>query len=209
MTIVGRRSAGPYIAGFCQDRLSVWYGVFSLQYVLRATAQKYRDAHAALIALSKHLDKVGWQNSLRPLQDDDIKPATFNRLETTSTTEGRKRLTWIWITTSESEDNDEREQDALRVEWCKARARTMRWTEEVELLFEEKRRILQFFEWQTQWWMARADADWIQDPIIKAGSIAYAHRQASLRRKLAHHFENMWKDTQQFLDMANGNTTLA
>ncbi|KAG2742314.1 hypothetical protein P692DRAFT_20811856 [Suillus brevipes Sb2] len=35
-----------------------------------------------------------------------------------------------------------------RIEWCKARARAMRWAEEVELLKEEMRRILQFFEWR-------------------------------------------------------------
>ncbi|KAH7905178.1 hypothetical protein BJ138DRAFT_1231765, partial [Hygrophoropsis aurantiaca] len=156
-----------------------------IEHRLRASARKYRDARTALLALSSHLGKVGWQDNLRPLQDDDIKPATYNRLETTTTTEGRRRLTWIWLIAGESEDGNKKEQDAVRVEWCKARSRAMRWSEEVELLFEEKRRTLKFLDWQAKWWTAHANVDWIEDPLLKEGALAYAHRQASLRRKLA------------------------
>ena len=35
----------------------------------------------------------------------------------------------------------------LRVEWCKSQERAARYEEEVELVVEEMRRTLTFFEW--------------------------------------------------------------
>lgn len=40
---------------------------------------------------------------------------------------------------------------AVRVEWAKAKARRDRWTEEVELLREKMRRVLQSLEWRERW----------------------------------------------------------
>jgi hypothetical protein len=45
---------------------------------------------------------------------------------------------------------------ALRIEWCKARARAQRWSEEVRLLLEEMRRILEFLNWRATFWETRA-----------------------------------------------------
>ena len=36
---------------------------------------------------------------------------------------------------------------ALQVEWCKAQERATRYEEEIELVVEEMRRTLVFFEW--------------------------------------------------------------
>ncbi|KAG2750254.1 hypothetical protein P692DRAFT_20421062 [Suillus brevipes Sb2] len=52
------------------------------------------------------------------------------------------------------DDQDETIQDSLRIEWC--RAQSMRWAEEVELLHEEMRRVLQFLRWHAAWWHAVA-----------------------------------------------------
>ncbi|KAF8806032.1 hypothetical protein BYT27DRAFT_7102856, partial [Phlegmacium glaucopus] len=46
---------------------------------------------------------------------------------------------------------------ALRIEWCRARARAHRWQEECLLLHEEMRRILAFFAWQHQCWRVIAN----------------------------------------------------
>ena len=48
---------------------------------------------------------------------------------------------------------------ALRVEWCKAQARTHRWQEECLLLDEEMRRVTRFFTWQIKMWKERATAN--------------------------------------------------
>jgi hypothetical protein len=50
----------------------------------------------------------------------------------------------------------------VRVEWCKARARAMHWSEEVELLQEEMRRVLQFFGWQATWWDSQREHRFIE-----------------------------------------------
>ncbi|KAH7918389.1 hypothetical protein BV22DRAFT_1024674 [Leucogyrophana mollusca] len=165
-----------------------------------ACKARYRAAHAALHSLSPILNMVGWQNTFRALTDDDVKPMV-DLLE--AGTEGRRQLTWIWTMRGAADNSDEGLQDALRIEWCKARARAARWSEEVELLFEEKRRILQFFNWQAEQWVDRAQKVFPGDAIMKEGLIAYALRQAALRRSLAAHFTHLWRDTQRLLDIAN------
>ncbi|KAG0695574.1 hypothetical protein DFH29DRAFT_264856 [Suillus ampliporus] len=68
----------------------------------------------------------------------------------------------------------------MRIEWCKARARVMCWAEEVELLKEEMRRVLQFFEWDAQCWDEWGLGNTLQDTDEREGRTAYAKRQAVL-----------------------------
>ncbi|KAG1795019.1 uncharacterized protein HD556DRAFT_1442348 [Suillus plorans] len=79
-----------------------------------AAANKYCAAHAALSSLAPVLNKKG-------------------------ESEGRRQLLWIWMVEGVGDDEDEVVQDCLRIEWCKAHARMMRWKEEIELLREEMR----------------------------------------------------------------------
>lgn len=81
----------------------------------------------------------------------------------------------------------------LRVEWCKARARSMRWAEEVELLHEEMRRVLQFLRWHAVWWHEKGCEPTPDATAENEGLLAYACRQAQLRHDLADSFEKMWK----------------
>ncbi len=76
------------------------------------------------------------------------------------TGETRKEFSWIWLTAplSQDADVDEKEDDILRAEWARSRARVRRATEEVTLLREEMRRVLQFLQWKAKWWDARVDA---------------------------------------------------
>ncbi|KAH7917830.1 hypothetical protein BV22DRAFT_1108497 [Leucogyrophana mollusca] len=175
---------------------------------LRGQGANTRARNFALLALGTLgplLGKVGWKNALRPLENDDIRPMTQDVDAPTS--EGRRRLSWIWLTIGYSEGLDEEAdeglQDAIRLEWCKARARAMRWTEEVELLFEEKRRVLQFMDWQSRWWLERAGSVVVEESTLAEGLQAYAQRQAALRRSLGDYFAHVWRDTQSLLDIAN------
>lgn len=81
---------------------------------------------------------------------------------------------------------------ALRVEWCKARARAHRWEEEVQLLHEEMRRIIAFLEWHADWWDAEGSRRHFSSPQAAEGAFAYAHRQARLRCNMASHFKSVW-----------------
>lgn len=73
----------------------------------------------------------------------------------------------------------------MRIEWCKARARLERWEEDVELLTEEMRRVLAFFEWDAARWDERGKDFESSDDVVLEGHRAYAQRQATLRRSLA------------------------
>lgn len=104
---------------------------------------------------------------------------------------------------------------ALRIEWCKARARAHRWQEECLLLAEEMQRVIAFFTWQAKWWSSyTAERNllpphpaWppnvsIMSPIERVafedqsrkieGKIAYAHRQAHIRESMRQFCEEKW-----------------
>ncbi|KAF8137103.1 hypothetical protein EV363DRAFT_1156356 [Boletus edulis] len=172
-----------------------------------ASAAKYRAAYGALSALSPLLGKVGWATTFRPLEKEDIRSMTHGTED--RPTEGRRRLSWIWLTCGYTDGTqaDEGLQDAIRLEWCKARARANRWAEEVELLVEEQRRTLQFLRWQSDWWLERQALIMTDDPALQEGLKAYALRQAALRQDLANHFEHIWRNTQSYIEAGGGIST--
>ncbi|KAH0826244.1 hypothetical protein J3R83DRAFT_5708 [Lanmaoa asiatica] len=168
-------------------------------------AAKYRAAYGALLALSPLLGKVGWKSTFRPLEKEDIRCMTDGTDDRAS--EGRRRLSWIWIACGSDNGEggeDQSLQDAIRIEWCKARARAHRWAEEVELLVEEQRRILQFLHWQSTWWLDRRALIKTDDSALNEGMRAYALRQAALRQDLAKHFEHIWRNTQRYIEIGGG-----
>ncbi|KAG2129417.1 uncharacterized protein EDB93DRAFT_1095474, partial [Suillus bovinus] len=73
--------------------------------------------------------------------------------------------------------------------------RAMRWGEEVELLQEEMRRILAFLRWEAGCWERRREDAVPANAEHEDGCVAYAKRQADLRRNLASSFEARWAET--------------
>ncbi|KAG1769718.1 hypothetical protein EV702DRAFT_1181707 [Suillus placidus] len=157
-----------------------------------AAMDKYKRAHRALGSLSSRVDKMGWEDTLRPLKHEDVRSMgdfAGGRSQGTGT------ISWIWLvshggTTGHSEN--ERVQDRVRMEWCKARARAARWSEEVELLAEEMRRVLAFLEWQGNWWHERAVLRPLEKITEQEGLRAYAYRQAALRFAMRNSFQARW-----------------
>ncbi|KAF7330698.1 hypothetical protein MSAN_02447900 [Mycena sanguinolenta] len=99
--------------------------------------------------------------------------------------ENKRQVSWIWTTTG-STGSDAELEDALRIEWTKARARCKWWAEEVALLEEEYRRVLKSFEHEVRRWDVRArDAASAADAKLGQGKATYAQKQADLYRKLA------------------------
>lgn len=90
---------------------------------------------------------------------------------------------------------------ALRIEWCKARARAHRWSEECTLLEEEMRRVIQFNSHMAATWRARAKVDGFKDMRSAAveGRIAYASRQAAIRDDLVRFCQRTWQDVPRWL----------
>ncbi|KIK34338.1 hypothetical protein CY34DRAFT_98209 [Suillus luteus UH-Slu-Lm8-n1] len=166
---------------------------------IEAASSRYQDARKALVVLAPLVKETGWQSSLRPLNREDIRGMSDLLW---GQTEGRRKLSWIWNMRGAHGDelgNDGSMED-MKIEWCKARARAMRWKEEVELLREEMRRILQFFDWQATSWDERANQSWSEGPAEREGKIAYAQRQAALRRALSVACRSSWEDTCAFID---------
>ena len=96
------------------------------------------------------------------------------------------------VETATQEEVDE----VVRVEWTTSFARLERWSEEVELLQEEMRRVAAFLEWKSVAWLAKVDVrgeDVTFD--IRSGLNAYAQKQAAVYRGLATSFATLWYPT--------------
>ncbi|KAM6504122.1 hypothetical protein JOM56_001065 [Amanita muscaria] len=158
------------------------------------SVKRYRDTQVLLQRLAQKVLMVGWEEQLRPLHDEDIRPLDEGD---SHSTEGRRTLSWIWRIQG-TIIKEEATQEALRVEWCKARARAHRWQEECLLLEEEMTRVLRYFSWRADWWKAIADRmissgfNTSDDDATAEGRCAYALRQSSLQVALKKNCEKTW-----------------
>lgn len=76
----------------------------------------------------------------------------------------------------------------------------MRFTEEVQLIQEEMNRVLQYFTWQVNFWVAKAIPRSIETTEDhQEGLSAYALRQAEIRRRLHDHFSDLWQGIPDFV----------
>jgi hypothetical protein len=62
----------------------------------------------------------------------------------------------------------------------------------VELLREEMRRIIAFLDWHAGWWDMQGPRRAFNSLQAREGALAYAQRQANLRRTMAVHFKSVW-----------------
>ncbi|KAG2089640.1 hypothetical protein BD769DRAFT_1632141 [Suillus cothurnatus] len=156
-----------------------------------AAADKYR---AALSDLAHVLPKDGWDHRYKVLdKKTDVHGMSVPKQ---GESEGRRQLSWIWLVEGVGDDEDEMVQDSklecLRIEWCKARARSMRWAEEVELLQEEMCWVSCFLKWHATWWKKKIIECTLAIAVLNEGLSAYACCQAQLREDLTDCFEKKW-----------------
>ncbi|KAG1817161.1 uncharacterized protein BJ212DRAFT_1576808 [Suillus subaureus] len=155
-----------------------------------AAAEKYHAAHMALSSLAHVLRKVGWDHKYQVLdRKNDIRGMSVPKR---GESEGRRQLSWIWLVEGVRDDEDEVIQYSLRVEWCKACARSMRWAEEVGLLQEEMHRVSCFLRWHASWWSTKIVERMLGTAADNEGLGAYACRQAQFRDDLTDCFEKKW-----------------
>ncbi|KAG1878448.1 hypothetical protein C8R48DRAFT_745161 [Suillus tomentosus] len=165
--------------------------IHSAESQIDAISVKYTAARDALVMLASKLGKNDdWRRILKPL--DRIKDAVPLKHDEGKTV-GQQNVSWIWKTAGVSNNLEEGLQDSLHVEWCKARARAHWWEEEVLLLHEEMRRVLAFFEWQAGWWDKQGARRQFVSHEFTEGALAYAHHQATLRRRMSTHFRSLWE----------------
>ena len=108
------------------------------------------------------------------------------------TGETRRTLSWIW-TTQRAASSDDEQDDILRAEWSKSRARATRTWEEVLRLKEEMRQVLESLEWKSRWWKGLSESRDDVGKDVREGLRAYATRQSSMQLALADKFRELWK----------------
>ena len=164
------------------------------QRVTRA-ANTYRACWSAIQRLAPDEEFGPWKNTLRELRREDVRGPGREKDETS---QSRHVPSWIWQTLLPGPvpGNDQDLYSALRVEWCKAQERATRYEEEVQLVAEEMRRTLVFFEWLACQWEDRATTPSMSGPGVEgavvAGTSAYAHKQAVVYSKMVDVFVNDW-----------------
>lgn len=80
----------------------------------------------------------------------------------------------------------------------------MRWSEEVLLLREEMRQVLAFFEWHAGWWEERKNMHVGLSGDVQEGMIAYACKQAHIRRSMKSSFNYMWQSSEELISLGIG-----
>ncbi|KAJ7075232.1 hypothetical protein C8R43DRAFT_841893, partial [Mycena crocata] len=159
---------------------------------------KYKDARTALTAL-KGVDFAPQFKELRP-SDVNVNP------EEESDSKARKKLarlgssrkarnepsakpkvfSWIWTVGGGLGGR------AVRVEWCKAKARKDRWVEEVNTLREEMKQVLRILCKIREVWTKRARGRTDVSPELASGLKAYAMRRVDVHRRVADAFHVGW-----------------
>ena len=80
----------------------------------------------------------------------------------------------------------------LGIEWAKAKARADRWEEDVVLLDEEMRRVLEFCKWKATWWMEQVSLlETLPRPLME-GLRAYAAQQADMEQRIHAAWATKW-----------------
>lgn len=80
----------------------------------------------------------------------------------------------------------------------------MRWSEEILLLREEMRRTLSFLEWHAEWWEGRAKLHSGLPREAEEGMVAYAQKQAHIRRAIRTEFNTLWRGSNELINMGVG-----
>ena len=120
-------------------------------------AQKYQVAWHALCVL----DPGGsWSTQLKELKPKDVSGPGRDPNDSTASN-SRYEPSWIWLvqrgaypsgSESETQIHEAEFNQSMRVEWAKAKARMMRWKEELMLIQEEMRRVIVYHKWRADWW---------------------------------------------------------
>lgn len=129
--------------------------------------------------------------------------------------EGLRRPSWIWFSGNLQEGADDPitragvfllllYEDyslvgtiALGVEWAKTKARADRWEEEVILLDEEMRRVLEFCSWKASWWKERVFLRKNATEPLAEGLCAYSAEQADMEQRIRAAWTTKWANARQ------------
>ncbi len=161
----------------------------------KRAAEEYRRAWRAL----KTLDPNGsWAIRLKELKDADIRGPGKEAYEELASN-SRYAPSWIWLVPRTGTDTNDHEapnrsefNDSMRVEWAKAKARMQRWNEELLLVQEEMRRVIEYLRWRAQWWRDRSFTRVHDDATVLSGISGYSFKQAAVCNLIAEQCARYW-----------------
>lgn len=131
---------------------------------------------------------------LPPTSSDELDLLPEIRSRRQGTGESREKLSWIWWTTPVSlKDGADPDNELLRMEWCRSRARLARASEELRYVKEDMRRTLAFLSWKEGWWRERRHWRSSVSLPLQEGLKAYALKQERIQRGLLERFSSIWK----------------
>ncbi|KAF9001427.1 hypothetical protein BDZ89DRAFT_968328, partial [Hymenopellis radicata] len=178
----------------CRDRLVALVGEAGcgpLRVLQEEDVKVYQTAESDEEAVRK-LSRLDARNSRITADSVSARLKKTKRRDVAGET--RAVMSWIWTADGgPNADEDGYLHECVRIEWAKALARKTRWTEEVEHLKEEMRRVLRSLRSEESKWMGRAEKDYAGLRLEEvAGRKAYARRQARDRRRVCESFESLW-----------------
>lgn len=146
------------------------------------------------------MEGVAVEEPTIPREDEDERfhLQSEDRARRDGTGETRKVQSWIWLTRQINlrDGADENDNEILRAEWCRSRARVHRTEEEVQYLEAEMERSLRFLDWRAVWWDKRKSRPNTRKvPQLEEGVKAYAIRQAEIQRGLRGKFLKIWNSS--------------
>lgn len=158
----------------------------------KRAVEEYRAAWRAL----RILDPDGWWSiRLKELKDQDVRGPGKDPNDT-STSNSRYEPSWIWLvpraTGLNGETGEDEFNESMRVEWAKARARMMRWREELLIVQEEMRRVLVYLSWRAEWWRERSSLRTHDDGSVLSGVSGYANKQAAICSRMVKQLACYW-----------------
>ncbi|KAJ7920718.1 hypothetical protein B0H13DRAFT_1605173 [Mycena leptocephala] len=178
----------------------------------------YRYSRAAIVVLKGHGD---WEERLRVLADDDVRALNersltaeekarndhwaelggavieggIARASGVARGEGAHTLSWIWYSfgARAEQESDPKFYQALRVEYCKAYARSKHYSEDIRTLREEMRRTISFgYKAAALWDIHAAEELPDSSPELTEGRRAYAAEHADTERSTCLLLERNW-----------------
>ncbi|KAI0345239.1 hypothetical protein BDW22DRAFT_1470267 [Trametopsis cervina] len=141
-------------------------------------ANVYRRARAAML----HLGMAADDPTYRPLKKGHLKSLVIRESDRKYGDSRKPQHSWIWGSFSFIENKEGLSEAVrsmmiestvtLRVHWCRGQAKVDRWREEMELIDEEMKRSIWFFDYQVVLWEARVTARLNES----AGAAEYARK---------------------------------
>ncbi|KAJ6552342.1 hypothetical protein DFH09DRAFT_1086110 [Mycena vulgaris] len=166
------------------------------------------QSRRAMAILAPRLKETRWQLVLKELAPDDVRGMPRGLFHDPERKKRKRSAPRRGAPAAEGDVVDLAHRDGVP-HGCSV---CERWTEEVDLLEEEMRRILVFLDWKAKWWRSLKEARTkesdparydtaMDDPALCEGLHAYAERQAMIQEDMKARFEANWKDVPTWIAM--------